>query len=932
MKTNTNVIIAARVFDWKEHCECIWGFTFQISRTRVLCAIFTSRYSKSLLAHITRKHEEKTITCSLCDKLFANEVDLKNHEKIHAKRDKPYWCMECPDRFRTSEKLKSHIEMSHSDWGEMNQSGADEFVEKPSEIEIKCEQLDSTGQADLESVSLELFQCSECSMSFTSLDWLEKHLNDHNKEKMPENDMIIKFSQGSKEFSDLKSFKLHQDSSLECGRVFQCSECKKEFPSDQALVEHTNTTHANDMKYFCDVCFELFAVQSIADQHMLAHESEKSFVCPVCDRHFERIASYRTHLNLHSINKQNNVDEVELHSVKKLHTCSHCSKPCNSLSKLKQHMIIHSEKRSYVCVECNLSFKHDPSLKKHMKTHQLKARELIRDASERALNGGKTSCAQCLEEFSSIDQLSMHQMANVECQQIYSCLECDEKFAFKTAFDSHMRTGHDDQEQTKLCCDQCPKQFLNFTKLKAHMLVHSKDRPYVCSECNATFKYTQSFRLHMKTHQPVERPFGCNQCTKKFPTLPRLKEHMSSHSSAKPHVCSVCNHSFKYPQSLRSHLKSHDEEDIYRRSKLVAHQCNICSEKFLSYRVLEMHVKSVHDPSKPIFCNICFKLYPSLGRLTEHMIVHSTERPHVCTTCNKLFKHEQSLKLHMKKHEEEKSQILNGTLPETNVGNNEVCHCKECGKMFKNNKALRAHVRGVHAEEKVFCCDQCPKTFALIGRLKDHMAVHSSDRPHACSKCDQAFKRLQALNMHMFRHHGDDISCGDETKGFTCNECSKKFSSFAHLKMHLRCHSEERPYACPKCNRTFKYTQSLNYHMKNQSCFSSKKPKKEPDTAPERQSIKGLVCPQCKVEFTDLELLKTHQNSSAICRKIYSCKFCDKQFTSRASKGSHERTKHVDETRFSCDQCFKQFPIYAQFEVSYDGSQHWKTIFLSGMQ
>ena len=56
---------------------------FHFSDKPYSCSLcdFTSRYSKSLLAHITRKHEEKTIMCSLCDKLFANEVDWKNHEK-----------------------------------------------------------------------------------------------------------------------------------------------------------------------------------------------------------------------------------------------------------------------------------------------------------------------------------------------------------------------------------------------------------------------------------------------------------------------------------------------------------------------------------------------------------------------------------------------------------------------------------------------------------------------------------------------------------------------------------------------------------------------------------------------------------------------------------------------------------------------------------
>lgn len=73
---------------------------------------FTARYSLNM--HVSRQHEKhlNTFSCSVCDKTFARERELRWHLKCHS-RQMPNPCEFCDERFCSKELLVTHVARVH---------------------------------------------------------------------------------------------------------------------------------------------------------------------------------------------------------------------------------------------------------------------------------------------------------------------------------------------------------------------------------------------------------------------------------------------------------------------------------------------------------------------------------------------------------------------------------------------------------------------------------------------------------------------------------------------------------------------------------------------------------------------------------------------------------------------------------------------------
>ena len=63
--------------------------------------------------------------------------------------------------------------------------------------------------------------------------------------------------------------------------------------------------------------------------------------------------------------------------------------------------------------------------------------------------------------------------------------------------------------------EHCHKIFCNWHTFIDHMLTHTDDRPFQCSECNQTFKQQGNLRKHLEIHSGVKR-FRCEHCNQCF--------------------------------------------------------------------------------------------------------------------------------------------------------------------------------------------------------------------------------------------------------------------------------------------------------------------------------------------------------------------------------------------------------------------------------
>ncbi|XP_020817822.1 zinc finger protein 467-like [Drosophila serrata] len=132
-------------------------------------------------------------------------------------------------------------------------------------------------------------------------------------------------------------------------------------------------------------------------------------------------------------------------------------------------------------------------------------------------------------------------------------------------------------------CPDCPKSFLQKTKLQRHVKTHSGERPYTCSYCQASFSRSEHLQRHVRKHTG-ERPYSCTVCQSAFTRKEHLQRHTRTHTGERPYKCTYCQESFLKKEHLQRHSRIHTGERPY--------QCSHCHESFSRSEHLQRHVQT----------------------------------------------------------------------------------------------------------------------------------------------------------------------------------------------------------------------------------------------------------------------------------------------------------------------------------------------------
>ncbi|XP_030757560.1 zinc finger protein 99-like [Sitophilus oryzae] len=439
--------------------------------------------------------------------------------------------------------------------------------------------------------------------------------------------------------------------------------------------------------------------------------------------------------------------------------------------------------------------------------------------------------------------------------------------------------------------------------------------------------------------------FKCQICDFFSKTRFALKRHMSTHSDAMFNCCH-CSFKSRIRFALKRHLLLvHNKSDTAKKTPLTNNQVFCCSKcKFetqkkllftshmmshefrLNMKIGKVKIKNnlvnsrvkIRGKNNGFCCDVCSYTSKYKHDVDRHRHVHTNKSPlYRCSRCE--FK---STKLIMSKHLKSHGLVFKKS---------SILQCVDCDFKSILDK-LNIHMKTVHGHdiefsnltETIFSCEDCSYVTDFLTNLQRHSAVHiNKSSIYRCTECE--FKSARDAMIWHFKSHGIvknplDVRCTDcdfkskvgevtfhmktvhnhdiefnntitdrqESKSFSCKNCSYVSDSMLQLKSH-KCVDVRNPvYRCGECE--FKSTKvGMVPHLKSShglefekaflqctTCdFKSKLDELTIHVKTVHGKIKKLSCKDCSYVTLNKSHFQRHKNIHIHKSPVYRCTQCE---------------------------------------------------------
>ena len=200
------------------------------------------------------------------------------------------------------------------------------------------------------------------------------------------------------------SFKLalHRKSQHLGERKYTCDRCNFETNIQKDYKVHLKLQHlaatVEKKLYSCAHCPEFRCTNlKVLDQHVIDnHKNIRKFHCEECSYSSNYLNTFRRHQKAHQ-------------GIPGSYLCPDCPKSFDVDAKLRSHMLVHTDDKNFVCDECAAKFKRKDDLKVHMRIH---LPDEIR-AAEKAKKLTKV-CDTCGKKFEKNWKLKRHMVVHTK--------------------------------------------------------------------------------------------------------------------------------------------------------------------------------------------------------------------------------------------------------------------------------------------------------------------------------------------------------------------------------------------------------------------------------------------------------------------------------------------------------------------------------------
>uniref|UniRef100_A0A8C3IZ30 C2H2-type domain-containing protein n=1 Tax=Calidris pygmaea TaxID=425635 RepID=A0A8C3IZ30_9CHAR len=731
-------------------------------RLNLKCRFCSSVYkcSARLKKHVYSAHKDKKIhKCRLCKRTFFFPVNLKNHLKFHKKLS----------RLQKARKNRINARKARQRKTEERKSEAKKKESKYEKFFIKIER-------DFTPLDVPVsFSCKICFFASSNPRTFIHHMKGH-KERPP----------------------------------YQCPQCDYSCISLSYLLNHMYW-HAGYKLYQCRFCtfFSLYFASMV--RHSYIHTEAKPYTCECCPSAFSSITELERHRRLHAGKA----------------TCQGQQSDVVSRRKRTQRPL-----KSYTCDECNVVFYTREHLSFHKKFHeQLKAtakgytnqnnkyqkgkvRKVDSDSQDNVtLSAKKKYCLRGGTLTSDLKRAGDVQNDKKMCSRknlhgsnsipvignrsgvpLNSVIWKEEPLFNSGA--SHSQVEGDDAyhrfvENLKdtwpsnlsmfkmYKCQHCRYATAVHRDFQLHLKIHTDVRPFVCKECNKTFKTSKHLQEHKLFH--IKNGYDFGHCLYVGRRLKNLELHREMYVGVYPERDLGSSKGSKRLHSLlglevcrvQPGVQKDRENDLLAQSQSRFYQCAECEYATCRLNNLELHVRT-HTGEKPYSCSVCQKKFRTSSHLKRHGVTHFNVEHLKCSSCDYSTNKWPSLKQHLASHSHEEGPSA-GCFYEQMQLPFKMYRCEECGYSTAHNGNLKLHLR-IHTGEKPFKCDRCPVAFRTSSHLKRHLLTHAK---LCCRRCKFSTVNKCALQKHVKRH----------TKKYECGKCNVRLPTKKLLEKHKRQHN-----------------------------------------------------------------------------------------------------------------------------------------------